>query len=50
MATSRAKPAWTAKADDKADKKAGIREGSKRDNKLDVKRGVPVKRAPARKK
>jgi hypothetical protein len=50
MATSRPKPAWTAKKDDKADKKAGIREGSAKDNKIDKARGVPVKKAPARKK
>lgn len=41
---------YTAASDDKADKKAGIKEGSKRDNALDRKRGVPVKKAPARKK
>jgi hypothetical protein len=34
------KPAWTMKKDDKADKKAGIRENSARDKKLDAKRGV----------
>lgn len=36
---------YTAKADDKYDRKNGIKEGSKRDNALDRKRGVPVKSA-----
>jgi len=34
---------WTQAADDAADKKAGIREGSPRDNRLDRARGLPVK-------
>lgn len=33
---------WTPAADMKADKKAGIKDGSKKDNALDKKRGVPV--------
>jgi hypothetical protein len=34
------KPAWTMAKDDKADKKAGIRENSAKDKKLDAKRGL----------
>jgi hypothetical protein len=34
------KPAWTQKKDDRADKKAGIKENSARDKKLDAKRGL----------
>jgi hypothetical protein len=41
---------YTRASDDRADKRAGIKEGSARDKKLDAKRGVPEKKAPARKK
>jgi hypothetical protein len=34
---------WTEAKDDRADKKAGIKEGSKKDMALDKKRGVPEK-------
>jgi hypothetical protein len=37
-----AKPKWTPGMDAKADKKAGIKDGSKKDNALDKKRGVPL--------
>ena len=35
------KKKWTEKSDDKADKKAKIKDGSKRDMALDKKRGLP---------
>lgn len=41
---------WTRATDDKADKKAGIKEGSKRDKQLDKKRGVPETTKGAKKK
>jgi hypothetical protein len=43
-----AKKPWTEAADDAADKRAGIKEGSKKDMALDRKRGVPEK--PSKKK
>ena len=35
------KKKYTEKSDDRADKKAGIKDGSKRDMALDKKRGLP---------
>ncbi len=43
-----AKKKVTEAQDKRMDKRAGVKEGSKRDNALDRKRGVVVRKAPAK--